>query len=111
MKSIYSVKIVTRTKERNDKFIDEHDFVLAVYEDKQSAINRAKDYSKFLIRHEHLKLINLAGTNLDDFDNLDGYQCVILGQHDIIDQSNNIICIEQYRMEIEEHILFEMGEP
>lgn len=111
MKSIYSVKIITRTKEPNDKFIDEHDFVLAVYEDKRAAISRAKDYGKFLIKHYHLQLINLADTNLNDFDNLDGFECVILGQRNVIDQNNNIVCIEQYRMEIEEHILLEMGEP
>lgn len=111
MKIIYSVKIITRIKERDGKFIDEHDFVLAVYEDKRSAINRAKEYSKFLIRHYHLELINLANTNLSDFDNFDSFECVILGQRNVIDQDDNIVCIEQYRMEIEEHVLLEKGEP
>ena len=110
MKQIYFVTSIRVTSSEDRDIISESNFVIGAYEDKNSAINRAKKYGEYLIKTYHLRTDDSMRRSLNDFDDLNVYDCIILGKRDSMNEDGEYICTVEHSIEIEEITLFENGE-
>ena len=110
MKDIYFVTSIRTLSTKNGDIISESNVVIAAYENKNSAIDRAKKYGEYLIKTYHLKTDDSMRKSLSDFDDLDVYECVTLGKRDKINEDGEYISTVEHSIEIEEITLFENGE-
>ena len=110
MRDVYLVYSITRTKLKTGEFVKDGEYLLGVYERKESAVLRAKKWGEFLIRHENLDTSRNCGTSLNDFDNFDLCGMVILGQRDVDDDDGEYLFTDEYRIEIQHSNLFEGDE-
>ena len=110
MRDVYLVYSITRTKLKTGEFVKDGEYLLGVYERKESAVLRAKKWGEFLIRHENLDTSRNCGTSLNDFDNFDLFGMVILGQRDVDDDDGEYLFTDEYRIEIQHSNLFEGDE-